>query len=139
VSMAIPRDPKTGIALPPKSCSNTDTDVPPGVTRCLCYAHHMPMYYRTRLFCVVPGESYWLCPMSMGNLKDLLKEYAIAGGEPDIYVQEYFSPYVLAIANRNWYMNKVERKKTKLRNTRVQNELNLGSARVQTNERGQLR
>jgi hypothetical protein len=108
------RDPSTGVAIPPRPADNKDAVVRKGTKRCFCVSKHTPMYYSTRNFFVQRGETYWLCPTAQHSVKALLQEYAIAGGEPDLEVQAYFSRYIRHLANRSWFLDKVARKHVKL-------------------------
>ena len=109
------RDPATGIANPPTPADSKDPRPKKGTKPCLCTSRHTPLYYTTRNFFVQRGETYWLCPTTLACVKDLLKEYAIAGGEPDPQVQAYFTRYVRHLVNRSWYLDKVTRKHAKNR------------------------
>lgn len=108
------REPDTGIAVAPKPAQSADEVLKRGTKRCFCVARHTPMYFTTRNFFVQRGETYWLCPNSQSAVKSLLQEYAIAGGEPELELQAYFTRYVRHLANRSWFLDKVTRKHVKL-------------------------
>jgi hypothetical protein len=117
------REPDTGIAVRPYPAELRDS-VRRRVNPCRCAPKHFPMYYKTHSFFIQPGESYWLCPTTLENLRWLLKEYALVGGEPSREVQAYFSRYVRHLANRSWYIDKVTRKHVKLSVGRPKKKVN---------------
>lgn len=107
------RDPVTGLFEPPRTAPNADGASRRGYHGCDCVAMHHPKLYQTRHFFVTPDESYWICPTTWANVKELLKEYALAGGEPTAEVQRYFSYFVRSLANRSWFLDKYRRKHAK--------------------------